>query len=151
MCKQNKTRNSFTTSRGQAGAQPSPGRQGSITRNGALGRQTPSLQASPTSFFFSQLYILGMMPYGPEYPFGQTESTLLAVSPPNFLCPSSPLAGRARETQKSLTWRKHHLVTTKTISVLSTLFSHQTQNPALHQLLRRKLTLSQLKPGHLNF
>ena len=38
------------------------------------------------------VYILGMTPYGLEYPFGQFGSAALAVSPPNFLCPSS-LAG----------------------------------------------------------
>ena len=52
MHKQSKTRNSFTTSRQQAGAQPSPGKQGSITCNGYLGRQTPSLRTSPPSFLF---------------------------------------------------------------------------------------------------
>ena len=38
-----------------------------------------------------------------EYSFGQFESAVLAVSPPNFLCPSSLLAGWAREAEKSLT------------------------------------------------
>ena len=33
--------------------------------------------------------------YGMEYPFGQFGSAVLAVSPPNFLCPSSLLAGWA--------------------------------------------------------
>ena len=38
-------------------------------------------------------YVLGMMSNGMEYPFGQFGSAVLAVSPPNFLRPSSLLAG----------------------------------------------------------
>ena len=49
------------------------------------------------------VYILGMMSYGMEYSFGQFGSAVLAVSPPSFLCPSSLLAGWAREAEKSLT------------------------------------------------
>ncbi|KAK4832400.1 hypothetical protein QYF61_022535 [Mycteria americana] len=49
---------------GEAGVQPSPGKQGSITRNGYLGRQTPSLQTSAPSSFFHRLYMLSMTPYG---------------------------------------------------------------------------------------
>ena len=41
------------------------------------------------------VYILGMTSHGMEYPFGQFGSAVLAVSPPNFLCPSSLLAGWA--------------------------------------------------------
>ena len=41
------------------------------------------------------VYILGMTSHGVEYPFGQFGSAVLAVSPPNFLCPSSLLAGWA--------------------------------------------------------
>ena len=41
------------------------------------------------------VYILGMTSYGMEYSFGQLGSAVLAVSPPNFLCPSSLLAGWA--------------------------------------------------------
>ena len=48
----------------------------------------------PPSFFFPQLYMLSMMSYGMEYPFGQLGSAVPAVSPPNFLCtPASSLAG----------------------------------------------------------
>ena len=47
VCKQTKTRNSFTASHRQAGVQPPPGQQGSFTCNGYLGRQMPSLQTSP--------------------------------------------------------------------------------------------------------
>ena len=41
------------------------------------------------------VYILGMMSHGMEYPFCQFGSAVLAVSPPNSLCPSSLLAGWA--------------------------------------------------------
>jgi len=46
----------------------------------------PYLNVPPLSFFFPQLYMLSMMSYGMEYPFGQLGSAVLAVSPPNFLC-----------------------------------------------------------------
>ena len=59
-------------------------------------RSTPPSQLPP-------VYILGMTSYGMEYSFGQFGSAVLAVSPPNFLCPSSLLAGWAREAEKSLT------------------------------------------------
>ena len=59
-------------------------------------QSTPPSQLPP-------VYILGMMSYGTEYPFGQFGSAVLAVSPPSFLGPSSLLAGWAREAEKSLT------------------------------------------------
>ena len=49
------------------------------------------------------VYTLGMMSRGLEYPVGRCGSAALAVSPPNFLCPSSLLAGWASEAEKSLT------------------------------------------------
>jgi len=55
--KQSKIRNSFMASHQQTGVQPSPGKQGSITCNGYLGRQMPSFQMPPPSFFFPQPYI----------------------------------------------------------------------------------------------
>ena len=48
-------------------------------------RSAPPSQLPP-------VYILGMTSHGLEYPFGQFGSAVLAVSPPNFLCPSSFLA-----------------------------------------------------------
>ena len=51
-------------------------------------RSAPPSQLPP-------VYILGMSSYGMEYPSGQFGSALLAVSPPNLLCPSSLLAGWA--------------------------------------------------------
>ena len=93
-------------------------------------------------------HILGMTSHGREYPFGHFGSAALAVSSPNFLCPSSLLAGWAWEAEKPLTWYKHYLATTENMSVLSTFFSYWTQKITLYQLLERKLTLSQLKPGH---
>ena len=47
--------------------------------------------------------ILDVVSHGMEYPVGQFGSAALAVSPPNFLCPSSLLAGWASEAEKSLT------------------------------------------------
>ena len=94
------------------------------------------------------VYILVMTSHGMQYPFGQLGSAALAVSPPSFLCPSSLLAGWAREAEKSLTWYKHYLATTENISVLSPFFSCWTQNITLYQLLGRKLTLSQPKLRH---
>ena len=55
-------------------------------------KQIPSLQMSPPSFFFPQLYMLSMMSYGMEYPFGQLGSAVPAASPPNFLGTPSLLA-----------------------------------------------------------
>ena len=45
--KQSKLRNLFTPSHQQAGVQPLPGKQGSITCNSFLGRQMPSLRVPP--------------------------------------------------------------------------------------------------------
>ena len=59
-------------------------------------RSAPSDQLPP-------VYILGVTSYGMDYAFGQLGSAVLAVSPPSFLCPSSLLAGWAREAEKSLT------------------------------------------------
>jgi len=47
----------------------------------------------PSSFFFPPLYMLSIMPYGMEYPFGQLGSAVPAVSPSRFLCTPSLLAG----------------------------------------------------------
>ena len=41
------------------------------------------------------VYILDMTSHGLEYSFGWFGSAVLAVSPPEFLCPSSLLAGWA--------------------------------------------------------
>jgi len=90
--KQNKESNSFTTFHRQAGVQPSPGKQGFVTHNGYLGRQTPSLQMSlPSSS--PQLYIMSVMSYGMEHHFGQLGSAVPAVSSPKFSCIPSLLAG----------------------------------------------------------
>ena len=49
--------------------------------------------------------LLSMMPYGMDYPFSQFES---AVSPPNLLPISRPLAGRAEwETEEAFMLCKH--------------------------------------------
>ncbi|KAF1525280.1 Potassium/sodium hyperpolarization-activated cyclic nucleotide-gated channel 4, partial [Eudyptes sclateri] len=72
-----------------------PLREGSITHNGYLGRQTPSLQTSPPSFFFPQLYILSMTSHGMEYPFGQFGSAVLALG---AFIPEICLLTRGRRT-----------------------------------------------------
>ena len=113
--KQSKRRNSFITSHQQAGVQPSPGKQGTITHNSYLGRQMPSLWTSPPSFFFPPLYMLSMTSYGMEYPSGQLGSAVPAVSPPNSLCTPSVLAGGAvSEAEETLTLCKHCSAITKT-------------------------------------
>ncbi|KAF1637339.1 Potassium/sodium hyperpolarization-activated cyclic nucleotide-gated channel 4, partial [Eudyptes filholi] len=72
-----------------------PLREGSIMRNGYLGRQTPSLQTSHPSFFFPQLYILSMTSHGMEYPFGQFGSAVLALG---AFIPEICLLTRGRRT-----------------------------------------------------
>ena len=56
-------------------------------------QSVPEHQSLPAPLFL--IYILGMTSHGMEYPFGQLGSAVLAVSPHNFLCPSSLLAGWA--------------------------------------------------------
>jgi len=87
-CKQSKTRNPFTTPHGRAAVQPSPGQQGSITRNGYLGRQTPSLRTPacpPLPPSSPQLLMLSMTSYGMGDPLGQmgpaVQLCLLPASP----------------------------------------------------------------------
>ena len=68
----------------QAGVQPSPAKQGCITRNGDSGRQTPSLWTSPpppSPALYAERDVLW---YG--LCFWPVWSALLAVSPPSFLC-----------------------------------------------------------------
>jgi len=43
---------------------------------------------------FNQAYTLSTMSYGAEYPFGQFGSSVLAVSPPSFLCTPRLLISR---------------------------------------------------------
>jgi len=88
---QSKVRNSFTASHRQTGVQPSPGKQGSIMHNGYLGRKTQSLRVFPLppsspSFMCWAWHHVG-------YPSGQLGPAVPAVSPPNFLCTPSLLAG----------------------------------------------------------
>ena len=61
-------------------------------RNNYLGRQMLSLQmcvSLPPPFH--HLLLLSVLSHGMEYPFGQLESAVLAVSPPSFLCTPSLL------------------------------------------------------------
>ena len=56
-------------------------------------QSVPKQRPLPTQL--PPVHILDMTSHGREYPFGQFRSAVLAVSPPNFLCPSSLLAGWA--------------------------------------------------------
>ena len=69
---------------GQAGAQPSPGEQGSITGN-SYWEDKHHHSKRVCVPFFPQLYMLSMTLYGMEYPFGQFGSILLAVPLPSQL------------------------------------------------------------------
>ena len=65
--------------------------------------------------------LLGMTLYGMEYPFGQLESTVLVVSPLNFLCaPSLLTEGVELEKEKALALQAL-LSNSQNTSVLSTL------------------------------
>lgn len=67
-----KTRKWLTILHRKADGQPSPGKEGSITPNSVLGRQTPSLWISPPSPFSHSCYMLSMEPRGMKYPLGQS-------------------------------------------------------------------------------
>lgn len=89
---------------GEAGIQPSQGKQDSIRPNGDLGWQMPSLWMSSSSFSFPQLYMLRMIPYGVGYPFSPLGSAVPAVCSPDFLCsPSLLSSGVGWGTEKTLT------------------------------------------------
>ena len=75
--------------------------------------------------------MLSMMSYGMEYPFGLLGPAVLAVSPPNFLCPPNLIAGGVR-AEKALNLCKHCWAIIKNIPVLPTLFSAQIQNMATY-------------------
>ena len=82
-------------------------------------------------------------------------NTLLAtLGQLSWLCPfptscAPPAFSLAGHENLKNPWlqSKHYLATTENISVLSTFFSYWIQDITLYQLLERKLTLSQLKPG----
>jgi len=120
MHKKSKPRNSFSASHRQAAVQQFPGKQGSITHDGYLGRQMPSPWTSLPSFF-PWLYMLSVTPYGMEYPFGQLGSGVPAVSPTSSLCTPSLLpVGRGEEQWSpwlnAQQWLKHP-------SIINTVFS----------------------------
>lgn len=110
-----------------------------MTCNSYLGRKTPSFQISPPSFF-PQPYMLSMTLPVCDIP-------LLGVScsscvPSKFLCTPSPPAFWLR-SRKAL--QELHS-SSKTISILLTLFPAQVQSTDLCQLLWR---LSVPKPAQL--
>jgi len=84
--KQSKQRKSFAA-----------GKQGSVTRNGYLGRQRPSLQKSPAPSSYPQLYTLSTTLCGVEYPFGHW-GQLSRLCPLLTLCvpPACSLVGGGR-------------------------------------------------------
>ena len=58
--------------------------------------------------------LLSMMPYGLDYPFGQSGSPVRALSPPSSCCTPSLLAGRAElEAKKPLALGMRCSATTK--------------------------------------
>ena len=71
--------------------------------------ECPSLpSSSPSSVLLSMTW------YGMEYPFGQLELAVLAVSPPSFLCTTSLLTGGVVwEAEKALMLCKHFSAITK--------------------------------------
>lgn len=60
-----------------------------------------------------------------------------------------PTSSLAKHGKLESPWTGVCTTKQQNISVSSRLFLHWIQNPALHQLLRRKWIISQLKPGHL--
>lgn len=100
-CKQSKTRDSSTSSHGQAGAQPSPGKQGCIKYD--LGRHPeyppfPFLLLSPVLLLCS----------GVGYSSGQLESAVLArILPDSCAPPVFSLLGWDEEQEKVLILCKH--------------------------------------------
>ena len=89
----------------------------------------PSLWTSPPSFFFPQLCMLSMLSYGMEYPFGQLGSAVPAVSPPNFLCTPSLLAGGVGwGAEKALTQCEHCSAVTKTSLNYQHCFQHYSKH-----------------------
>ena len=110
---------------GRQGVQPSLRKHSSIVCNCYLGRQTPSLQTSPPSFFSPLLSMLSKTSYGMGYPSGQLGSAVLAVSPPNSVCILSPLAGRVVwEAEKTLALCKQCSAITKTSLYYQHCFQH---------------------------
>lgn len=99
-CKQSKRRNYFTTSHGQAGAQP--GKQGPITIKSDLGWQTPSLRMSSHFFSFPQLCALNMTPYSVGFSLGRLGSSVPAVPPLNSLCTPAPSVVGGVRNRKAL-------------------------------------------------
>lgn len=87
---------------------------------------------------FPLVYMLSMVPH-------VGISLSCPVTPLSSLCPHSLLTGRARDVDKSCECCS---ATTETSVMLSTSFSKTIQDTALGQLPARKLTLSQLNPGH---
>lgn len=78
-----------------------------------------------------QLLLLGMMSHAVEHPFGQLESAIPAVSPPNVSCtPSLLAAGAAGETEKGLALCEHCRAELSQRALISPgLGTHQNHSP----------------------
>jgi len=92
------------------------------------GRRMPSLRTSTLPSSFHSFILLSMMSYGVEHLCGQlaVSPAVPAVSPPNFLCTPSPLAGGAElEAEKAFTLCEHCSAMTKTSLCYQHCFQHK--------------------------
>ena len=113
--KERKIRDSSSTSNWQAGVLPSPGKEGSLTCNGYLGRQTSSLRMPPPSFFFCLLHMLSMMSYVRNILLVSWGQLSQLCPRPNFLRILSLLFGGVMwETEQALNLCKYCSTTKKT-------------------------------------
>ena len=122
-CKLSKTRDLFTTSHQQAGVHPCPGKEGSA--RSFLGRQTPSLQTSHPSFFFTPALIAKHdTTWCGTSPWPAWASCPGCVPSQLLVHPQTP-PGRAEWGAVALALCKQCSATTTNINVLSLLFSSQ--------------------------
>jgi len=85
LCAQAKQTKEFSQHFPLAGRCSAISRKAGLHHTEQLPRKTNAITLNvPPSFFFPQLYMLSMMSYGMEYPFGQLGSAVLAVPAPNY-------------------------------------------------------------------
>lgn len=115
-------RNSFPSSQGQAGVQPFPGKLSSFMGNSSLERPALLLPMSP--FHPSpQLLLLSIRLHALGYPFGQLESAVATVSPPNLLCTSTlVLWWSSTRNREGLEFVSVLLSNSKKMPVINTVF-----------------------------
>lgn len=102
----------------------------------------PSLSPSSDQHLPPSVHLLNMTFYGMEYPF------VLAMLPPSYLC----LCSLAEHGKLKISWfrvssAQHQL---KHQCVINTLLILSPKDISLCQLLGRKLTPTQVKPGHIH-